>query len=49
MNQIERFSGVFSVSLIRTYGKGLLAFEGQKIEVVVPTNDNPQQLKRSNN
>ena len=40
MNQIVRFSNVFSVSLIRTYGKGLLAFEGQKIEVVVPTDVN---------
>tara|TARA_B100000767_G_scaffold272965_2_gene301902 strand:+ start:3469 stop:4191 length:723 start_codon:yes stop_codon:yes gene_type:complete len=38
--QIMRFSEVFSVSLIRTYGKGLLAFEGQKIEVVVPNEIN---------
>ena len=45
MNQIERFSGVFSVSLIQTYGKGLLAFEGQKIEVVIPTDVNPLATK----
>ena len=35
--QIERFNGVFSSALINTYGKGLLVFEGEKIEVVAPT------------
>jgi phospholipid transport system substrate-binding protein len=43
--QIDRFSGVFSMSLIQTYGKGLLAFEGQKIEVVVPAEFNPLATK----
>ncbi len=31
---IDRFSDVFSNALIQTYGKGLLAFEGERIEVV---------------
>ena len=34
--QIQRFSDVFSRALIATYGKGLLAFEGERIEVVRP-------------
>lgn len=33
-DQIDRFSEVFSAALIQTYGKGLLAFEGERIEVV---------------
>ena len=32
--QIDHFSDVFSNALIQTYGKGLLAFEGERIEVV---------------
>lgn len=34
--QIDRFSGVFTTALIDTYGKGLLVFEGESIEVVPP-------------
>lgn len=44
-SQMKRFSGIFSLSLIQTYGKGLLAFEGQKIEVVVPAKINPLATK----
>lgn len=32
--KIDRFSEVFAQGLIQTYGKGLLAFEGERIEVV---------------
>ncbi len=35
--KIDRFSEVFSKALIKTYGKGLLAFDGERIEVVPPT------------
>lgn len=31
--QLERFTGVIRVGLVRTYGKGLLAFGGSRIEV----------------
>ena len=34
--QIDRFSEIFLGALIQTYGEGLLAFEGETIEVVVP-------------
>ena len=34
--QIDRFSAVFTTALIDTYGKGLLVFEGESIEVVPP-------------
>lgn len=34
--RMDRFSGVFKGALIETYAKGLLAFSGNKIEVVVP-------------
>lgn len=37
--QIDRFSEVFSAALIKTYGKGLLAFEGERIEVVPASAD----------
>lgn len=35
--QIDRFNDVFSGALIDTYGKGLLVFEGERIEVVAPS------------
>ena len=35
--QIDRFSEVFLSALIQTYGKGLLAFDGEEIEVVPPS------------
>ena len=34
ISQIEQFNNVLLRSLTRTYGKGLLAFDGQKIEVI---------------
>lgn len=34
--QIDRFTVVFTNSLINTYGKGLLVFEGERIEVLPP-------------
>lgn len=36
LDQINRFSETFKSGLIRTYGKGLLAFSGNKIEVEPP-------------
>lgn len=37
--QIEEFAEVFTGALINTYGKGLLVFEGERIEVVPPKED----------
>lgn len=34
--QLDRFTEVMRVGLVRTYGKGLLAFGGSRIEVVQP-------------
>lgn len=34
--QIARFNAVFKQALINTYGKGLLVFDGERIEVVPP-------------
>lgn len=34
--QIERFSAIFTESLINTYGRGLLVFDGERIEVLPP-------------
>ncbi len=34
--QIDRFAEIFTEALINTYGKGLLVFEGERIEVVPP-------------
>ncbi|HSG61147.1 MAG TPA: ABC transporter substrate-binding protein [Pseudomonadales bacterium] len=31
--QIERFSAVFKAGLVQTYGKGFLAFGGEKVEI----------------
>ena len=38
-DQLDRFSEVMRVGLVRTYGKGLLAFGGSRIEVVKPESD----------
>lgn len=35
-DQLDRFTEVMRVGLVRTYGKGLLAFGGSRIEVVQP-------------
>ena len=45
--QIDRFSEIFLGALIQTYGKGLLAFDGEEIEVVPPVIDaaKPQPKK----
>lgn len=40
--QIDRFSDIFARGLIQTYGKGLLAFEGERIEVVPAESVDPQ-------
>jgi phospholipid transport system substrate-binding protein len=34
MQRVARFSSVFEGSLIRTYGEGLLAFSGEKVEIL---------------
>jgi phospholipid transport system substrate-binding protein len=34
--QLDRFTGVMRLSLVRTYSKGLLAFGGSRIEVAPP-------------
>lgn len=36
MEQIARFNVVFKEALINTYGKGLLVFDGERIEVIKP-------------
>jgi len=33
LEQIERFSAVFKAGLVQTYGKGFLAFGGEKVEI----------------
>ena len=38
-DQLDRFSEVMRLGLVRTYGKGLLAFGGSRIEVVQPEED----------
>jgi phospholipid transport system substrate-binding protein len=38
-DQLDEFTGVMRTSLIRTYSKGLLAFGGSRIEVVVAEED----------
>ena len=38
-DQLDRFTDVMRLSLVRTYSKGLLAFGGSRIEVVQPVSD----------
>lgn len=38
-DQLDRFTEVMRLSLVRTYSKGLLAFGGSRIEVVQPVSD----------
>lgn len=38
---MKRFSATFKEGLVRTYAKGLLAFNGNRIEVI-PTKENPE-------
>ncbi|MBT8139658.1 MAG: ABC transporter substrate-binding protein [Gammaproteobacteria bacterium] len=42
--QMQRFNEVFTGALIGTYGKGLLVFEGERIEVLAP---NPEAGKHA--
>lgn len=44
--RVDRFSATFKEGLVKTYGKGLLAFNGQKIEVL-PLK--PEEIKMGNN
>ncbi|MEE4661816.1 MAG: ABC transporter substrate-binding protein [Halieaceae bacterium] len=37
-DQVQRFTGVMREGLVRTYGKGLLAFGGSRVEVQRPEN-----------
>ncbi|MGB5326007.1 MAG: ABC transporter substrate-binding protein [Pseudomonadales bacterium] len=41
-SQVRRFNDVFSGALISTYGKGLLVFEGEEIEVLPPPQEAAQ-------
>ena len=48
-DQLDRFTGVMRGSLVRTYSKGLLAFEGSKIELSPPkTSEAPSGEKVGN-
>lgn len=44
--QIDRFNNVFSAALIDTYGKGLLVFEGERIEVVPPSPEAAEKARQ---
>jgi phospholipid transport system substrate-binding protein len=42
----ERFVKTFKQGLINTYGKGLMAFNGQKIEIAPPTADDKARIAK---
>lgn len=44
--QVDRFNEVFTGALINTYGKGLLVFEGERIEVLLPSADDEAYASR---
>ena len=46
-DQLDRFSEVMRVGMVRTYGKGLLAFSGSRIEISKPAIDEAQQSRVS--
>ena len=46
-SQLDRFSEVMRTGMVRTYGKGLLAFSGSSIEISKPSLDEAQQSKVS--
>ena len=46
-DQLDRFSEVMRVGLVRTYGKGLLAFGSSRIEVVQPEEDDSAEPRVS--
>lgn len=45
--QLDRFSDVMRTGMVRTYGKGLLAFGGAQIEISKPSLDEAQQSRVS--
>jgi phospholipid transport system substrate-binding protein len=45
--QLDRFSEVMREGMVRTYGKGLLAFSGSRIEISTPTPDEAEQSRAS--
>ena len=45
--QLDRFTEVMRVGLVRTYSKGLMAFGGSKIEVSQPSLDEAQKARVS--
>ena len=44
-DQLDRFTEVMRVGLVRTYSKGLLAFGGSRIEVSAPAPDEAEQRR----
>lgn len=46
-DQLDRFTEVMRVGLVRTYSKGLLAFSGSRIEVSSPAEDEADQSRAS--
>ena len=46
-SQLEEFTEVMRHSLVRTYGKGLLAFSGSRMEVTNPSPDESSQSRVS--
>ncbi|RLQ21908.1 ABC transporter substrate-binding protein [Seongchinamella sediminis] len=46
-DQLDRFSEVMRVGMVRTYGKGLLAFSGSRIEISSPAPDEAEQSRAS--
>lgn len=46
-SQVERFTDVMRVGLVRTYGKGLLAFGGSRVEVQRPPSESAESNKMS--
>ena len=45
--QLDRFTEVMRLSLVRTYSKGLLAFGGSRIEVEQPSSEEEQETRVS--
>lgn len=46
VEQVKKFTATFKNGLVRTYGKGLLTFDGQKIEVVPPRAGDVDRIKK---
>jgi phospholipid transport system substrate-binding protein len=43
--QLDRFTEVMRTGLVRTYGKGLIAFGGSRIEISKPSDEEPDQRR----